>query len=799
MQRCKRLLSVILILIILAASNIITVSATGQTAQITGDGVALRTKPSTASDSTVIRRLNCNDTVTVNSQTTGQSITAEGQTSNIWYNVTYGSDTGYVSGIYVYFPPTYEYDPDFEKNLKNFPESYHSSLRALHAKYPNWQFVAHNVNISFKEAVEAQYGVNDVTKTRKWVEINWKGDEWRDPRAYNKTTGKWITLESRWTYASRAAIENYMDPRNSLTEGSIFAFMQQSYDSATQTKAVLKNVVAGTFLANGYDGNADAYLDDIMEAAKQSKVNPYVLAATIIIEQGVNGTSSLISGKYAGYEGYYNFFNFGAYGTNVVKAGLEYAKAQGWNSRRNAIVGGAKKYADGYISVGQDTYYYKDFNVVNKNWNNQYASALYDAWTNASRLKKGCMTNPNAAYIFKIPVYTDMPSEPCPVPTLATWKKGSQGWWYDFGNGSYAIGWEKINDKWYYFDASGWMQTEWEKINNKWYYLGLDGAMRIGWQKINDKWYYLDSSGAMQTDWQKIKDKWYYFDSNGVMLTSWQQIDGARYYFNANGVMLTGLQQIDNAQYYFNASGAMQTGWQKINGKKYYFDTSGIMATLWQQIDGVRYYFDKNGALHTGWLQFENYWYYLDADGKMQTGWQKIGGKKYYFDTNGVMATSWQQIDGERYYFDADGVYQIGWLYLGKTWYYFDVNGVMKTNWQKINQKWYYFNQNGAMLTSWQQIDGVWYYLNSNGVMQTGWQKLGKTWYYFNQSGAMLTEWQKINQKWYYFNDDGAMLTGWQQIDDVWYYFNSSGAMLTGTQTIGGKIYKFDSSGAWIE
>ena len=59
-----------------------------------------------------------------------------------------------------------------------------------------------------------------------------------------------------------------------------------------------------------------------------------------------------------------------------------------WNSRRKAIIRGAQKYADGYINIGQDTYYYKDFNVVNKIWYHQYASALYDAWTNGKILRK---------------------------------------------------------------------------------------------------------------------------------------------------------------------------------------------------------------------------------------------------------------------------------------------------------------------------------------------------------------------------------------------------------------------------
>lgn len=346
-----------------------------------------------------------------------------------WYKINYGEkfdQTGYAYSPHIILKYEYEYDEDFEKNLLNFPESYREGLRSLHAQYPNWQFKAHNIDLSFKDAVEAQYGVNSVKDTRKWVEFTYGGNEWRDMRAYDKTANKWITLEGRWTYASRAGIEYFMDPRNSLNENKIFVFMQQSYDSQSNTIDNLRSVVAGTFLEKGYDTNnngtieVDAYLNDIIDAAKLSGVNPYVLAATIIVEQGTEGKSQLISGTYPGYEGYYNFFNFGAYGDDVVKAGLEYAKRPdiNWNSRRASIIGGAKNYADGYIDKGQDTYYYKDFNVINKNWNHQYATALYDAWTNANRLKNGCVTNKSATITFTIPIFKNMPDKPCAEPTV---------------------------------------------------------------------------------------------------------------------------------------------------------------------------------------------------------------------------------------------------------------------------------------------------------------------------------------------------------------------------------------------
>ena len=348
-----------------------------------------------------------------------------------WYKINFGenfSQTGYGMTTRIAIKYDYEFDEDFEKNLQNFPESYHEALRKLHAKYPNWKFVANKIDMTFKEAVEAQYGVANVKDTRKWVEFSYDGGavEWRDSRAFNSSTNQWIALEGRWTYASRTAIEYFMDPRNSLDENKIFAFMQQSHQEDEKLKENLQSIIKGTFLEKGYDKNGDgtvetdAYIEDLIAAANESKVSAYVLAATIIVEQGTKGESGLISGKQQGYEGYYNFFNFNASGSSVadiVKSGLEHAKKSGWNSRTASIIGGAKMYADGYISIGQDTYYYKDFNVVGKVWNHQYASALYDAWVNASYLRKGCVANNDAILTFSIPVFEDMPTKASPLPT----------------------------------------------------------------------------------------------------------------------------------------------------------------------------------------------------------------------------------------------------------------------------------------------------------------------------------------------------------------------------------------------
>ena len=423
-----------------------TVSAEGKTGSIVGTNVKMREKATTDSKEITneTNRLS-NVTVVINFEEKGQQVS--GYNTDIWYNVTYNGLTGYVYGAFVYIPPSsddYIYDEDFEKNLENFPESYRDALRALNSKYPNWQFVAHKIELDFNKAVDLQYNPSstDYKSNKKLVELTYGGNEWRDNRAYDKTADKYITkyypddkiYDGRWTYASRAAIAYFVDPRNYLDEKSIFAFLQQAYNAELQNVNGLRTVVAGTFLENGYDKNgdgtvdSDAYIDDIMQAAEKSDVSPYVLAAAIIVEVGVNG-GTVTSGTYEGYDGaykgYYNFYNWNATGDDEIKNALQFAKDKGWNSPNAAIVGGAERYAQLYVEKGQNTYYYKNYNYVIEPYsNNQFAESIYASITDSKRISLAFTSNTSGAVTFQIPIFTNMPETASPKPTVGDGSSG---------------------------------------------------------------------------------------------------------------------------------------------------------------------------------------------------------------------------------------------------------------------------------------------------------------------------------------------------------------------------------------
>ena len=163
-----------------------------------------------------------------------------------------------------------------------------------------------------------------------------------------------------------------------------------------------------------------------MKAGEQSGVNPYVLAAMIMQEQG-KGTSPLISGNYSGYEGYYNFFNVEAYQSgsmSAIQRGLWYASQSGsygrpWNTVEKSILGGSMNYGDNYVKAGQNTFYLKKFNVQGSNlYKHQYMSNVQAAASEGAKLSQAYTAHmKSSALEFLIPVFNNMPGQACPAPT----------------------------------------------------------------------------------------------------------------------------------------------------------------------------------------------------------------------------------------------------------------------------------------------------------------------------------------------------------------------------------------------
>ena len=306
-------------------------------------------------------------------------------------------------------------DATFSSEMKvaGFPDSYITGLAQLHKQYPQWQFEAVDTGLDWGTVItkESVNGVNLVPKS---------GDDARKSTAagaYDWNTNTWTIYDgSNWVAANSGYIAYYMDPRNFLNETDIFQFESLSFNKS-QTKSGVNAILAGTFMAKTVtdsDKTTLNYANAFMKIGELTGVSPYHLASRVRQEQGLNGTSSLISGTYKGYEGYFNYFNVGAAGvtsTLVIKNGLAYAKKAGWDTRYKALLGGSQLLAKNYIAVGQDTLYFQKFNVVNKKnlYGHQYMSNLTAAYTEGRKLGQG-YTDKQQAFVFRIPVYKSMPS-----------------------------------------------------------------------------------------------------------------------------------------------------------------------------------------------------------------------------------------------------------------------------------------------------------------------------------------------------------------------------------------------------
>ena len=269
---------------------------------------------------------------------------------------------------------------------------------------------------------------------------NSKSEAWKskDPAAYNEATGKWKVLDgSYWVAASEAAIAYYMDPRNFLNERTVYQFELQEYQAGYQKATEVDKIFSNTpFAGKRFDyvdpltgKNAKmTYTDAYINAAEQSGVSPIHLASRTKQEVVTSSTttSGAVTGTNANYPGIYNFYNIGAYsGANPMENGLKWASTgdtymRPWTDPYRSIVGGAKYIGTGYINKGQNSVYLEKFNMTeNGRYEHQYMTNVEAACSEAIKIQKAYTDSGIIAetpLVFSIPVYENMPAEPCPAP-----------------------------------------------------------------------------------------------------------------------------------------------------------------------------------------------------------------------------------------------------------------------------------------------------------------------------------------------------------------------------------------------
>ncbi len=347
---------------------------------------------------------------------------------NLWFQtaVEYNgsSYTGYIDRNYLaysnehligweeaYFPQMAMFAAsDIYMDVEQFPDSYRSKLMLLKQAHPNWIFVRQNINLDWQTVVK-----NENCKDRSLISGSmgaaYRGDYYG----------------SGWYYASEAAVKYYLDPRNFLNDTRIFQFEQLTYNPSYHSKDAVQNILNNTFMKGAMPKADMTYADAFFQVGSTLKVSPFHLACRVYQEQG-EGKSPLISGTYdavPAYKGYYNYYNIGASGKTdkeIIESGLAKAVALKWNTPLASIRGGAEILAKNYILRGQDTLYLQKFDVDASDgtlYTHQYMQNIMAPYSESSMVKSayartGAIDSP---FVFKIPVYNNMPAQACPVPS----------------------------------------------------------------------------------------------------------------------------------------------------------------------------------------------------------------------------------------------------------------------------------------------------------------------------------------------------------------------------------------------
>ncbi len=307
-------------------------------------------------------------------------------------------------------------------DIEAFPESYQEALLALKEAHPNWTFVKMDTGLDWESVIAAQM----------------QGGRSLVPNSYPEYMKEGV-YGAGWSYASDNILAYYMDPRNSIQESTIFQFELLTYNDTYHTSDAVQSFLDSTFMSGKPAGFDISYGTIIWAHGRELGVSPFHLAARIYQEQG-DGTSELISGTYEGLngtlKGYYNFFNVKASGSTkeeIIINGLTYAKnamdiynptqPRPWTDAYWSIQGGAYLISSNYILKGQDTLYLQKFNV-NPNsaygvHNHQYMQNIVAPTSEGKNIRKlykeaGSLDN---TFVFKIPVFENMPETAVPYPT----------------------------------------------------------------------------------------------------------------------------------------------------------------------------------------------------------------------------------------------------------------------------------------------------------------------------------------------------------------------------------------------
>ena len=373
-----------------------------------------------------------------------------------WYKIAYGDGSGYVYGYYITNIKTISYS---SSSFSGFPESYQKYLALIKYIYPNATFESNYIDYTLDEVVNAHVGckVTYSSSAGGYVNVSYNTIyKYMNPLYYLGTLNIFPFVKQTYNSTQNAQGLKNLFSRNPDT------FLNTSANIKALIKAGKNNginpyVLASTILVEkgwmAQNDNPDVYGRKVWTAkvttdgvavrsgagTSYSKLTTVNAGSIYVIGSAKDSKDRkwykvLYNKQYIGYiyKKYisdvtykckvYNLFSVNQTDDNPVGGGIYYALKSGWTSLAKSLVGGAEFYKDGYISNGQDTYYYKDFNVINDPtfWWHEYAGGITDVEVSSENLACAYKDDTSAKLTLRIPVYKGMieASKSLSTPTL---------------------------------------------------------------------------------------------------------------------------------------------------------------------------------------------------------------------------------------------------------------------------------------------------------------------------------------------------------------------------------------------
>ena len=222
-----------------------------------------------------------------------------------------------------------------EYDGENLSESkypgYKEMIDELLEKHSNWTFTLFYTRLDWEEVIE-----NEGHSDNRTNPLNLIPDSSEYPEDWECEIDKGKTFDNgTWLCASDKAIRCQMDPRNLLNDENIFQFKELGYVEGAQTAQGLQEITEDTFL------EGENISDALIQAGKNSDLDPYFIASRLIQEQGRRGTVLSQGYEYNG-QVIYNPFNINATGNSseeIIQNAAEYAYEQGWDSLEKGLIG----------------------------------------------------------------------------------------------------------------------------------------------------------------------------------------------------------------------------------------------------------------------------------------------------------------------------------------------------------------------------------------------------------------------------------------------------------------------------